>query len=116
MGCESGEIESQSSGGPQREVAERSDRTLDLGDGRPDAVEQNKSGLCRRNAAGGAVQQSCAKPLFEVANGVTESGSGETEPLCGASEAAFLRHREECCQFGKLGPTHDCCAMFNYQC
>ena len=57
-----------------------------------------------------------AKSLFELANSVAESGRGEAEPLSGASEAAILRHCEEGCQFGKLSPTQDCCAMLNYLC
>ena len=79
---------------------------LDLLQARPRGPQQALARLGRRDAAGGAGQQSEPKPALEAAKGLAERRLRDTELRGGAGKAAFTRDRQKGHDIVEIGARH----------
>ncbi len=100
--------------GPVAGVAHLVQGLGDLRQGRRQLVQQPRSGLGQRHAAGGAVQQSHPQPRLQVPQGLAERRGGDPALQGRAPEAALPGDRREGVEIVELQAGH--CAKFRTVC
>src|SRR6185437_1378063 len=87
-------------------LVERRELRLDFFEAGSNGIQEALACLRRRDTTGGTREKATAKPLFESAHGVTESGRSDTELRGSLGEAAAAGDEQESLQVVEVLARH----------